>query len=117
MPYTNAMRLGLLAKPPTAEQMEKLLDGPLTPDKRMIRGPDGMKPLDWLLETEPDVLLLDTAHGGMELGARIRGEGRTLPVILLTDGSRVPVSRRKHELVRSRYMASTHLCMQEGIVL
>ena len=99
LPYTNAMRLGLLAKPPTAEQMEKLLDGPLTP------------------ETEPDVLLLDTAHGGMELGARIRGEGRTLPVILLTDGSQVPVSRRKHELVRSRYMASTHLCMQEGRVL
>lgn len=240
MLYTNAMRLGLLAEPPTAEQMEKLLDGLLAPDERMIRGPDGMEPLDWLKETEPDVLFLDAADGGMELGARIRADGHTLPVILLTDdyeqvmegyrlsagrclmkpperdaleealrfcreasgreafqvslasgethiirfseilwfrglghkiliylegraepleyfgaipqlerilpgsfvrcyhsttvntdkirtlertaavltdGSRVPVSRRKHELVRSQYIASTRLCMQEGRVL
>lgn len=76
MLYTNAMRLGLLAEPSTAEQMEKLLDGLLAPDERMIRGPNGMEPLDWLQETEPDALLLDAAHGGMELGARIRGESR-----------------------------------------
>lgn len=47
----------------------------------------------------------------MELGACIRGVGRTLPVIL-TDGSRVPVSRRKYEKVRNQYMASVRLCMQ-----
>lgn len=41
---------------------------------------------------------------------KIRTLERTAAV--LTDGSRVPVSRRKHELVRSRYMASTRLCMQ-----
>lgn len=46
---------------------------------------------------------------------KIRTLERTAAV--LTDGSRVPVSRRKHELVRSRYMASTRLCMQEGRVL
>lgn len=86
--YTNAMRLGLLAEPSTAEQMEKLLDGLLAPDERMIRGPNGM-----------------------ELGACIRGVGRTLPVIL-TDGSRVPVSRRKYEKVRNQYMVSVRLCMQ-----
>ena len=41
---------------------------------------------------------------------KIRTLERTAAV--LTDGSRVPVSRRKHELVRSRYIASTRLCMQ-----
>ena len=46
MLYTNAMRLGLLAEPSTAEQMEKLLGGLLAPDERMIRGPNGMEPLD-----------------------------------------------------------------------
>ena len=40
----TALRIGLLASPPPAEQMEALLDGLLTPDESMIRGPDGMEP-------------------------------------------------------------------------
>lgn len=74
------------------------------PDERMIRGPDGGEPLDWLKEAEPDALLLDAAHGGMELGARIREEGRTLPVILLTDD---------YEQVLDGYKLSAGRCLMK----
>ena len=104
MLYQNAMRIGILAEPPTAEQVEELLDGLLAPDERMIRGPDGMEPLDWLRETEPDALLLDAAHEGMELGARIRGEGCALPVILLTDD---------YEQVLAGYKLSAGRCVMK----
>ena len=104
MLYQRAMRFGLLAEPPTAEQVEELLDGLLAPDERMIRGPDGMEPLDWLRETEPDALLLDAAHEGMELGARIRGEGCALPVILLTDN---------YEQVLAGYKLSAGRCVMK----
>lgn len=104
MPYTNAIRFGLLAEPPTAEPMEKLLDELLAPDERMIRAPDGREPLEWLKEAEPDALLLDAAHGGMELGARIREEGRTLPVILLTDD---------YEQVLDGYKLSVGRCLMK----
>ena len=86
--YTNAMRRGLLAEPPTAEQMEKLLDGLLAPDERMIRGPNGMEPFVWLKEAEPDMLFLAAADDGGKgraagaedqystAGARLRPNGR-----------------------------------------
>lgn len=104
MLYQKAMRLGLLAEPPTAEQMEKLLEGLLAPDESMIRGPDGMEPLTWLREMVPDVLFLDAARGGMELGARIRAEGHTLPVILLTDD---------YEQVMEGYRLSAGRCLMK----
>ena len=104
MLYQKAMRLGLLAEPPTAEQIEELLSGLLAPDERMIRGPNGMEPLDWLKKALPDGLLLDAAHGGMELGARIRREGRTLPVILLTDD---------YEQVLAGYKLSAGRCVMK----
>lgn len=100
----KSMRLGLLAEPPTAEPMEKLLAELLAPDERMIRAPDGMEPLEWLKEAEPDALVLDAAHGGMELGARIREEGRTLPVILLTDD---------YEQVLDGYKLSVGRCLMK----
>lgn len=104
MLYQKAMRLGLLAEPPTAERMEELLDGLLTPDENLIRGPDGVEPLTWLREAEPDVLFLDAARGGMELGARIRAEGHTLPVILLTDN---------YEQVMEGYRLSAGRCLMK----
>ena len=88
MLYTNAMRRGLLAEPPTAEQMEKLLAGLLAPDERMIRGPNGMEPFVWLKEAEPDMLFLAAADDGGKgraagaedqystAGARLRPNGR-----------------------------------------
>lgn len=85
MLYQKAMQIGLLARSPTAEQMEALLDGLLTLDESILRAPDGMEPLTWLQETEPDVLFLDSAHGGMELAGTLRAEGHTLPVVLLAD--------------------------------
>lgn len=102
--YPNAMRLGLLAQPPTVEQIEALLDGLLTPEERVIRGPDGMEPLAWLRETKPDVLFLDAANGGMKLGARLRAEGHTLPVILLTDD---------YEQVMDGYRLSAGRCVMK----
>ena len=60
----TALRIGLLASPPPAEQMEALLDGLLTPDESMIRGPDGMEPLSWRREAEPDVLFLEAPTAG-----------------------------------------------------
>lgn len=132
MLYPNAMCLGFLAQPPTAEQMEALLDGLLTPEERVIRGPDGMEPLAWLKEAKPDVLFLDAAHGGMELGMDVPPLERILPAnfvryhnsttdkihtlertaAILTDGSRVPVSQWKYEKVQSQCIASMRLCMQ-----
>lgn len=106
MLYQKAMRLGLLAEPPTAEQIEKLLSGLLAPDESMICGPDGMEPLTWLREAEPDVLFLDAARGGMELGARIRAEGHTLPVILLTDN---------YEQVMEGYRLSVKRCLMKPL--
>lgn len=102
--YPNAMCLGLLAQPPTAEQMEALLDGLLTLEERVIWGPDGMEPLTWLQEVKPDVLFLDAAHGGMELSARLRAEGHTLPVILLTDD---------YEQVMAGYRLSAGRCVMK----
>lgn len=236
----TALRIGLLVFPPAGEQMVELLDEVLRPGENVIWGHDDMEPLAWLKDSKPDVLLLDAAHGGMELADELQREGDLLPVILLadnyeqvldgyrlsvkrclmkpperekleealrfcrsaygrksfraplangerrvirfgeilwfrgyghkillyvegsdgplelgitipeleyilpasfvrchhsttvnvdkirsleraaailTDGSRIPVSRRKYELVRSRYMASTRLCMQERRVL
>lgn len=106
MLYQKAMRLGLLAESPTAERMEKLLEGLLAPDESMIRGPDRMEPLVWLKEVEPDVLFLDAADGGMELGARIRAEGHTLPVILLTDN---------YEQVMEGYRLSVKRCLMKPL--
>ena len=98
----TALRIGLLASPPPAEQMEALLDGLLTPDESMIRGPDGMEPLSWRREAEPDVLFLEAAHGGMELAGELQTEADPLPVVLLVDN---------YEQVLDGYRLSVKRCL------